>query len=100
MSALDELRNKRGIHTPIEACILIAGESTIAKEAAAELQALREAVEAGLREAVTALYFRDSSDFGPALWSIVKRLGGEEAAELLETDEEAAYLKYVKPKGE
>jgi protein subunit release factor A len=67
--------------------------------AAAELQALREAVEAGLREAVTALYFRDSSDFGPALWSIVKRLGGEEAAELLEADEEAAYLKYVKTKG-
>lgn len=46
MTILDDLRNKRGIPTPIEACILLAGESTIAQKAAAELVSLRARLEA------------------------------------------------------
>jgi hypothetical protein len=40
-TALEALRNKRGIHTPAEACVLLAGESTIANDAAQELARLR-----------------------------------------------------------
>ena len=49
-----------------------------------------------LKEAVSALYFDDSADYGTALWKIVEYLGGEEACDLLENDEEAAYKKYCK----
>ena len=52
-------------------------------------------VKKALAEAVSALYFDDNSDYGTALWKIVEYLGGTDAAELLENDEEAAYKKYV-----
>lgn len=48
-----------------------------------------------LSVAVRAIYFADSSDYLSALWDIVKALGGAEAADLLEKDENAAYEKYV-----
>jgi hypothetical protein len=52
-------------------------------------------VRLALKEAVQSLYFDDDSDYGTALWKIVEFLGGEEAAKLLEEDEEMAYAKYV-----
>lgn len=52
-------------------------------------------VKGALADAVAALYFDDSNDYGAALWGIVKKLGGKEAADLLENDERAAYEKYV-----
>uniref|UniRef100_A0A6M3K9D9 Uncharacterized protein n=1 Tax=viral metagenome TaxID=1070528 RepID=A0A6M3K9D9_9ZZZZ len=55
--------------------------------------AIREA----LAEAVTTLYYRHNSDYGAALWAIIKILGGEEVANLLENDGEAAYIKYAVP---
>jgi len=53
-------------------------------------------IEGALSDAVTAIYYEDSRDYLSALWSIVARLGGEEAASLLEEDERAAYEKYQK----
>jgi hypothetical protein len=47
-----------------------------------------------LKEAVAALYFDDSADYGTALWKVVEYLGGQDAADLLENDEEEAYHKY------
>jgi Lar family restriction alleviation protein len=64
---------------------------------AAELLALREAKQVALSEAVKILWLDDSSDYGTALWSIVASLGGDEAADLLESDGDAAYKKYVEP---
>jgi hypothetical protein len=48
-----------------------------------------------LGAAVAALCFDDSADYSSTLWSIVRLLGGEEAATLLELDERAAYEKYA-----
>jgi len=47
-----------------------------------------------LGEAVKVLYFDDNADYASALWKVVELLGGEEAVELLESDEEAAFTKY------
>ena len=44
MSALDELKNKKGQPTELELCILMAGSLESPEEAAAELLALRERV--------------------------------------------------------
>jgi hypothetical protein len=52
-------------------------------------------VKKALAEAVKVLYLDDNSDYGTALWKIVEYLGGTDAVELLENDEEAAYKKYV-----
>ena len=52
-------------------------------------------IKKALAEAVAAIYFNDSSDYGTALWSVVHLLGGEEAATLLEEDEAEAYAQYV-----
>jgi hypothetical protein len=48
-----------------------------------------------LGEAVKAIYFDDSSDYGTALWQIVQLLGGNDAVGLLEADASAAYNKYA-----
>lgn len=45
-----------------------------------------------LNQAVSAIYFADSSGYGPALWGIVRTLDPEMAG-LLETDERQAYEK-------
>lgn len=45
-----------------------------------------------LHTATAAIYFDDSSDFGPALWSIVRAINPE-IAELLEKDSSAAFNK-------
>jgi hypothetical protein len=60
-----------------------------------DLRKEREKVKLALREAVKALYFDDSSDYRTALWKIVEYLGGSEACDLLEAEEEKAYEKYV-----
>ena len=44
MSALDELKNKKGQPTELELCILMAGSLESPEDAAAELLALRERV--------------------------------------------------------
>lgn len=54
----------------------------------------RPDVKAAIAKAVAAIYFDDSSDYSSALWGIVKDLGGEELATLLEEDESAAHEKY------
>jgi hypothetical protein len=51
-------------------------------------------VKLALSEAVLAIYFHDNSDYETALWNIVGFLGGNEATELLENDELAAFNKY------
>lgn len=56
-----------------------------------------EASKRALSEAVAAIYFADDSDYLQALWNVVKLLGGNEAADLLEQDESAAYKKYQYP---
>lgn len=53
-----------------------------------------------LKEAVLALYFDDNSDYETALWKIVELAGGKEAADLLESNPEAAYNKYCTSKKE
>jgi len=52
------------------------------------------AISKAMSSAVAAIYFDDGSDYGAALWSVIKALGGQEAADLLEEDEHAAYKKY------
>jgi hypothetical protein len=59
---------------------------------------MSEEIELALKEAITAIYFADSSDYLSVLWTIVEILGGEEAAELLEKDESKAYKKYCENK--
>jgi hypothetical protein len=49
-----------------------------------------------LGKAVEAIYFNDSSDYLRALWEIVRELGGQEAVDLLESDEHKAFERYVK----
>ena len=56
-------------------------------------------VKKALSEAVAVIYFDDSSDYPSALWAIVKALGGEEAADLLEENGSAAYEKYCEGEG-
>lgn len=56
---------------------------------------LQEKIDAALKEAVEAIYFDDNNDYGTYLWKIVEILGGEEATELLEANEQQAYDKYV-----
>lgn len=51
-----------------------------------------------LREAVNALYFADSADYGSALWSVVRAIDGS-VADLLEEDEGAAF-KLLNPDAE
>ena len=51
-------------------------------------------IQKALKEAVKAIYFDDSSDYGSALWNIVDALGGKEAIYLLEEHSEKAYDKY------
>jgi hypothetical protein len=62
---------------------------------AEEIIRLREAVDAALSEAVKAIYFDDNSDYGTYLWGVIRALGGDEAANLLENDVEAAWYKYT-----
>jgi hypothetical protein len=61
-----------------------------------DLREERNKTKLALKEAVTALYLDDNSDYGTALWKIVELLGGEEACDLLENNEEEAYKIYVK----
>lgn len=49
------------------------------------------AIDAALHEAIAAIYFDDSSKFGPALWSVVRILGGPCCAKLLEENPRACY---------
>jgi len=56
--------------------------------------AVERRVRHALGEAVAAIYFDDSSDYLSALWAIVRDLGGDEAVNLLDADERAAYAKY------
>ena len=60
-----------------------------------DLRKERNKTKLALKEAVDVLYFDDSSDYRTALWKIVEYLGGEEACDLLENNEEEAYKKYV-----
>jgi hypothetical protein len=60
-----------------------------------DLREERKKVRLALKEAVKTLYVDDNSDYGTALWKIVEYLGGEEACDLLEENEESAYSKYV-----
>lgn len=55
-----------------------------------------EKIKKALSEAVSVLYFDDSSDYETSLWRIVMLLGGEEAVKLLEEDGSAAFHKYCK----
>lgn len=50
---------------------------------------------AALAEAIKVIYFGDDSDYCSSLWKIVELLGGDEAVDLLETNERAAYEKYA-----
>ena len=47
-----------------------------------------------LAEAIKIIYLNDSSDYLPALWSIVGIIGGEKAKQLLIDDERKAMDKY------
>lgn len=47
-----------------------------------------------LSSAVQAIYFNDNSDYEPALWSVVKDLGGDRAVALLQSNPSAAFSKY------
>lgn len=49
-----------------------------------------------MKAAVSTIYFADSHDYIAALWSVVREAGGEEAAALLEKNEQNAYDKYYK----
>ena len=53
-----------------------------------------EAIKQAMKAAVAAIYFEDSSDYATALWEVVTALGGQEAADLLDYDSQAAYEKY------
>ena len=53
-----------------------------------------EKINKALSKAVRAIYYEDSNDYDSALWAIVKALGGYEAVDLLEEDEESAYARY------
>ena len=55
-----------------------------------------EAIKQAMKAAVEAIYFDDISDYATALWEVVTALGGQEAADLLDYDSEAAYEKYCK----
>ena len=57
---------------------------------------MEENIREALSEAVKRLYFDDGADYEAALWRIVKLLGVDEAVDLLETDEAAAYEKYCR----
>jgi hypothetical protein len=59
-----------------------------------EFKPTEEQIKNAISAAVSALYFDDSSDFLSALWTIVGELGGQEAVDLLEKDEQSAYKKY------
>ena len=48
-----------------------------------------------LASAVSAIYFSDNCDYLPALWDIVRALGGQEAVDLIEEDDYRAFNKYV-----
>ena len=60
------------------------------------LKATNESTAEALSEAVEKLYFSDNSDYATALWKIVELLGGQEAVDLLESNESVAYNKYCK----
>ena len=51
-------------------------------------------IKKSLEEAVSAIYLADSSDFKPALYSIVRILGGEDAFNLLMESPSEAYQIY------
>lgn len=55
-----------------------------------QLGLVQNAVNKAVHEAVSAIYFDDSSDYLPALWSVV-RLLAPDLARLLETDERTAW---------
>lgn len=55
----------------------------------------REKLQRVLREAVSVIYFDDSSDYGSALWSIVRIIGGSDLCDLLDANPSEAYKKYV-----
>lgn len=78
----------------IEPLVRLSDISALQKQVQA-LQADSKKSKEALAEAVKAIYFDDSSDFGSALWKIVLFLGGEEASDLLGYNEKSAYKKYV-----
>ena len=59
--------------------------------------ATEENIKKALEAAVNAIYFDDNSDFGSALWTVVRELGGVDAIDLLDRDARGAYLKYAVP---
>jgi len=56
--------------------------------------AKKELWELALAEAVSALYFDDSSDYEYALWKVVQYLGGQDSVDMLEKDSQKAYETY------
>lgn len=44
--------------------------------------------------AIKAIYFDDNSDYASFLWDIIDTLGGEDAVNMLENDEQLAYETY------
>jgi hypothetical protein len=73
------------------------GECCCAVKAILDLQGkldrLLEEKKKALHAAVAAIYFDDSADYKTALWSVIGALDPE-AAELLEKDEHAAFVRY------
>ena len=59
-----------------------------------EVGELRDKCENALKEAISAIYFADSSDYSSYLWQVLRAID-DEAAQLLEDDAAEAYRKYV-----
>lgn len=57
---------------------------------------LQNRIKLALCESVGVLYFNDASDYETALWKIIEYLGGKDAVELLERDEQQAFQKYCR----
>lgn len=57
---------------------------------------LQNRIKLALCESVGVLYFDDVAYYGTALWKIVEYLGGKDAVELLERDEQQAFQKYCR----
>jgi hypothetical protein len=53
-------------------------------------------IDSALSKAVKAIYLDDNSDYIHYLWQIVEILGGQEAVDLLDENEEVAFKKYCK----
>ena len=70
----------------------VAGQ--ILSDTMTKVDKLDEKCENALAEAISAIYFADNSDYLSYLWCVVSAIN-DDAAQLLEDDEDEAYRKYV-----